>query len=191
MKTIEHPEIRHRRIFSHSSEAQFSSSSESGDDEFEGLLEKKSTTSDDEGEESFPIDNGFEQVRLPEGGFVINEEEVESIGMTLVRVQNDLSFLKAKFNVQDASVRKPKKDPWLRPWLTNNILLISFLWQVLNLIVLHAIGAYDVSTDDNTEISVDVGLSVMALFQGLHLLLTVVVSIKLVKQVVHRTVSGW
>lgn len=123
-----------------------------------------------------------------ETAFLFSQDEALEIVETFNRVKNDLMFLRAKFQAE-VVVRRPKKDPLLKAWLTDNLLLISFIWQILNIIVLHMVGAYDPNSTDNVDL--DVGLAVMICFQVAHLLLIIVVSIKLVKQVSHRTVSGW
>jgi hypothetical protein len=121
---------------------------------------------------------------------IMTEEDGEEVGRTLLRIENDVALLKAKCRV-NAFLRKPKSDAWLKPWLTNNLLLLTFLWQVLNVLVLHITGAYNLNDDEGQELTVDIGLGIMVVFQSLHLLLIIVVSVKLVKQVVHHTVSGW
>lgn len=83
--------------------------------------------------------------------------------------------------------RRRKSNPVLRPWLIDNILLISVLWQIINLIVL--ISMADAPPSEDVEF--DLSILVLMLFQVVHLLFIVVVSVKLGKQVFHRTASGW
>ena len=125
-----------------------------------------------------------------ETAYIFTLEEAQDIVQTFDRMKNDLMFLKAKFQT-DVVIRRPKRDPLLKAWLTDNLLLISFIWQTLNVIVLHLIGVIDPNGGTSRDLDVDIGLGIMILFQLVHLLLTVVVSTKLVKQVSHRTVSGW
>ena len=125
-----------------------------------------------------------------ETAYIFTLEEAQDIVQTFDRMRNDLMFLKAKFQT-DVVIRRPKRDPLLKAWLTDNLLLISFIWQTLNVIVLHIIGVVDPNGGASRDVDVDIGLGIMILFQLVHLLLTVVVSTKLVKQVSHRTVSGW
>src|SRR3989338_5425788 len=63
-----------------------------------------------------------------ESAYIFTLEEAQDIVQTFDRMKNDLMFLKAKFQT-DVVIRRPKKDPLLKAWLTDNLLLISFIWQ--------------------------------------------------------------
>jgi voltage-gated potassium channel len=81
--------------------------------------------------------------------------------------------------------RKPKTTPWLKPWLTNKILLISIAWQILGIVVL------EVLPEGSGDEQIEAAVVPMILMQAIHLVLVVLTSIKLVKQILHRTVSPW
>ncbi|MDP2438704.1 MAG: potassium channel family protein [archaeon] len=150
----------------------------------QGLVERRRRSHHGDGEE---VEFEFDPY---ETAYIFTLEEAQDIVQTFDRMKNDLMFLKAKFQT-DVVIRRPKRDPLLKAWLTDNLLLISFIWQTLNVIVLHLIGVIDPNGGTSRDLDVDIGLGIMILFQLVHLLLTVVVSTKLVKQVSHRTVSGW
>jgi len=51
--------------------------------------------------------------------------------------------------------------------------------------------AFDKSYQMNNDVDFDVGVGLMLLFQIIHLAFIIVTSIKLTKQVMHRTATGW
>uniref|UniRef100_A0A6B2LG96 Potassium channel domain-containing protein n=1 Tax=Arcella intermedia TaxID=1963864 RepID=A0A6B2LG96_9EUKA len=79
----------------------------------------------------------------------------------------------------------------MKPWLTNKLLLMSVAWQVFSIVVLELVPEKKDTPPDEELIGFEVAVIVILLFQGLHLLFVVVVSIKLVKQILHKTVSPW
>ncbi len=81
--------------------------------------------------------------------------------------------------------------------MTSNLLLITFLWQfgTAALLVAFDNGTWSVLPDHlpakEQVLTVDLSIGAMILGQTLHLILIIVISIKLTKQVFHKTVSGW
>jgi Ion channel len=113
---------------------------------------------------------------------------------TLDRLQRDVDALRAALGASRQSRARhtahavhPKRDPWLKPWIVNNTLWITILWQVLNLMLLAFTGGYDSST----SVTSNIAIAIMTVFQLLNIVFILVVSVKLVKQLVHRTASGW
>ncbi|XP_019854850.1 PREDICTED: uncharacterized protein LOC100633645 isoform X2 [Amphimedon queenslandica] len=95
---------------------------------------------------------------------------------------------------EDEQVHRVRKRPLLPVWLTNHLLLITFLIQVVGVGVLeifHAVSGLDgTNTTEADAIVVDSGDGVLCLIELIHLLVVVVVSFKLVKQVIHHTATG-
>jgi len=84
--------------------------------------------------------------------------------------------------------RKPKPDPFLRPWLVDRLLLFSFLWQLLSVV---AVEVLSLTLTQTYRYYLDIAVIIMAVFQALQLVLVMITSVKMVKQMVHRTVSAW
>src|SRR3989338_107654 len=102
-------------------------------------------------------------------------EESVLLAQTLTKMHQEIEQVLLHFKHETPS-RLPNRHPLLKPWLTNNLLMISFMWQALNIIVLHIAGAYSDSgtvpgNPDSAELSLDIGLGVMIIFQSVHLLL--------------------
>jgi len=102
---------------------------------------------------------------------------------SITSIKKDIETLEGRLT-GNLVLRKPKSSPWLKPWLTNKILLISIAWQVLGIVLLETIRT---TSSDEVEATV----VPMIIMQIIHLGLVVLTSIKLVKQVLHRTVSPW
>ncbi len=73
-------------------------------------------------------------------------------------------------------------------WLLNNVLLFSFLWQVI-VVLLYRLVFNKAFTSEG--IPFDVGVGIMVAMQFLQLLFIFVIGVKVSKQVLHRTVSSW
>jgi len=80
----------------------------------------------------------------------------------------------------------PKKNPWIGTRVIRHLFLLSFVWQFANVIV---ICLADKFTKGPTAQNYDIGVAFMLFFQLLHLVFVMVTSIKLCKQVLHKTAS--
>jgi len=82
--------------------------------------------------------------------------------------------------------RQPKANPAIGPKLLRHLFLFSVVWQIANVIV---ICLADATTQERYKQNYDIGVAFMLFFQLLHLVFVVVTSIKLCKQVMHKTAS--
>jgi hypothetical protein len=103
------------------------------------------------------------------------------------RVENDLSFIKARLGTR-GWVRPKKQNPWLKDWMLRYFLVVSVVLQFLDVLALIASGAYK-SPSARNEVDVYIAVGLMSFFQLIHLAVIVISSIKLAKQVIHRTAS--
>jgi hypothetical protein len=76
----------------------------------------------------------------------------------------------------------PKKAPWIKPWMTRYIFVMSLFWQLLNLLVIYLDRKFG-------GVGIQVSAGVMITFQVVHVLVVVILSIKLTKQILHNTVT--
>ena len=120
----------------------------------------------------------------------------------IARVRRDLALLSANMSAPSHSAsasasasaeRLPSRrcgrpGRKLPPWLVNNVLLISFVWQCLGVLLYRL--AFN-QAFSSTGIDFDVGVGVMLGFQILQLLFLLVIAVKLTKQVLHRTVTNF
>eukprot|EP00026_Physarum_polycephalum_P015204 Phypoly_transcript_15834.p1 GENE.Phypoly_transcript_15834~~Phypoly_transcript_15834.p1 ORF type:complete len:289 (+),score=28.31 Phypoly_transcript_15834:108-869(+) len=80
--------------------------------------------------------------------------------------------------------RLPKPNPIINPTIIRHLFVLSLAWQIANVSII-------VLTDwtQSNSSKFDVALAIMLLFQTLHITLVIGTSIKLCKQVLHRTAS--
>jgi len=117
----------------------------------------------------------------------LDEDQLRAVLELVHKMKADLDLLEGQLGAKVVE-RKPKKDPLLSPWLINNLLLFTFAWQLLNLLLIEVI-TFTVS--ETWRYDLDIVVVIMVLFQGLHLVVVIFTSIKLVKQIMHHTVSAW
>eukprot|EP00045_Choanoeca_perplexa_P009591 m.92745 g.92745 ORF g.92745 m.92745 type:complete len:389 (-) comp14961_c0_seq2:335-1501(-) len=92
------------------------------------------------------------------------------------------------------TVRERKKRRWLSKRFTNRLLLLTLVWQILNVGILTLV---DKSLKNEDAIRHPAhsagfvgGIAVMVFFQSVHLIIIVVASAKLTKQIMHHTASN-
>ncbi|KAL6060817.1 hypothetical protein QOT17_013296 [Balamuthia mandrillaris] len=85
-----------------------------------------------------------------------------------------------------SSQKQKKRGRRIKKWMHKYVLLFSVLWQLLNLAVLYLTERSSKQQQTNKS-TVDISAGVMIIFQTVHLLLIVIMSIKLTKQVLHNT----
>eukprot|EP00118_Oscarella_pearsei_P013761 m.113297 g.113297 ORF g.113297 m.113297 type:complete len:310 (+) comp37458_c1_seq6:47-976(+) len=123
-----------------------------------------------------------------EGVFTSNE--ARDMMAILDRVEASVGALRTHLVEQDSlPASKRKRIP---KWITKNLLLLTLVWQVACVVALTVVELVDHVPDkklvkDKTYI---VGVVVLAIFQGLNLLLVVFTSVKLAKQIIHHTASS-
>mmetsp|Transcript_8299 Transcript_8299/g.20906 ORF Transcript_8299/g.20906 Transcript_8299/m.20906 type:complete len:404 (-) Transcript_8299:674-1885(-) len=115
------------------------------------------------------------------------QSEMDSLRESILRQGVVSSGSRSRSAWRGAGSLHPKRDPWLKPWLVNNTLWITMVWQVLNLMLLAITGGYD----STPSVASNIAIGIMTVFQLLNILFVLIVSVKLVKQLVHRTASGW
>ena len=74
-------------------------------------------------------------------------------------------------------------------WVVNNVLLFSFLWQCL-VIILYRV-AFNKSFINKGSVAFDFGVAFMVFMQVVQLVFIIIISVKLSKQVLHHTVTNW
>eukprot|EP00039_Didymoeca_costata_P012492 m.180296 g.180296 ORF g.180296 m.180296 type:complete len:277 (+) comp15496_c0_seq2:427-1257(+) len=116
---------------------------------------------------------------------------------------HELTYLLGKLEKTTDSIRQafegqaphhPKHAPRLGPIITKRLLLLTFVWQIINVGILTILDATVGdetlklhNLDDRFLMS---GIVVMAVFQLVQMLLIVAASVKLAKQLVHHTASS-
>eukprot|EP01121_Diplochlamys_sp_Union-15-3_P015275 TRINITY_DN5015_c0_g1_i2.p1 TRINITY_DN5015_c0_g1~~TRINITY_DN5015_c0_g1_i2.p1 ORF type:complete len:267 (+),score=41.34 TRINITY_DN5015_c0_g1_i2:31-801(+) len=128
----------------------------------------------------------YEEVE-PEGTIVsLSETEFQELSAALERLKEDLAFITARL-YGDKILRKPKRNTRLKPWMTNNIFYFCVVWQILTVIIL-TVFDHKVSKESQFEVGL---YTCMGTLQFVLAVVIVVISIKLCKQVLHRTVTFW
>lgn len=116
----------------------------------------------------------------------LSEEDRANVEKTLVNIENELSYIRSLMGGK-TFVHTPKKKPKLNKWIINNMLLFTISWQLLLLV---SVALCELIFSDE-EAVLDVAISLGSLIQLVQLVFVLVTSVKLVKQLRHRTASGW
>eukprot|EP01102_Stenamoeba_stenopodia_P018767 TRINITY_DN6946_c0_g1_i1.p1 TRINITY_DN6946_c0_g1~~TRINITY_DN6946_c0_g1_i1.p1 ORF type:complete len:286 (+),score=59.47 TRINITY_DN6946_c0_g1_i1:81-938(+) len=132
--------------------------------------------------------NSYKNNSDSEAGEVISKAERLALLSSIAQLEQNLAVIKSTLG--HVVFRKPKSNPFIKPLVTKWLFAISVMWQVLNLAVLTVIGAVGDKDTKSEKTGIDVYIGVMIFFQALHLALVIVTSVKLVKQVIHRTATG-
>jgi len=82
----------------------------------------------------------------------------------------------------------PKKNPVIGHKILRHLFLLSFAWQVANVVLICVADKFAANQGSMDE-NYDIGVAFMLFFQLLHLVFVIVTSIKLCKQVLHKTAS--
>lgn len=101
-------------------------------------------------------------------------------------METELAFIKTTLKGEQF-IRKPRKNPKVRLWLVNNMLLITCVWQLLLLVTVALCEL--IFTDGNGALYVSITLG--SIIQFIQLVFIIVTSVKLGKQLRHRTASSW
>jgi len=126
----------------------------------------------------------FHLTEKPRMGHINNSNITQQDLLSMLqKLEADIELIKDRVVIDPVPIHPPKRNPFLKPWITNNLLLLTFVWQILDVLVLTLIA-------HKSELAVDVSIGLMIFFQCLNLILIVLVSIKLVKQLLHRNASG-
>jgi len=81
----------------------------------------------------------------------------------------------------------PKKNPVIGHKILRHLFLLSFAWQVANVVLICVADKF--ANQGSMDENYDIGVAFMLFFQLLHLVFVIVTSIKLCKQVLHKTAS--
>lgn len=71
-----------------------------------------------------------------------SSEDVQQVLLAFDRMELEIGVLRERLGARSGmEARRPRRrdrkaNPVLRPWMTDNILLISCLWQIINVLVL-------------------------------------------------------
>ncbi|XP_065842735.1 uncharacterized protein [Oscarella lobularis] len=146
----------------------------------------------DEIEASANVDNANDDDDDDDDGEpnVFTANEARDMMTILDRVEASVGALRTHIVEQDS--QPTRKRPRLPTWITNNLLILTLVWQVACVVALTVIELADHVPDkklvkDRTYI---VGVVILAIFQGLNLLLVIFSSVKLAKQIMHHTASS-
>eukprot|EP01095_Lingulamoeba_sp_RSL-Kostka_P017660 TRINITY_DN9329_c0_g1_i2.p1 TRINITY_DN9329_c0_g1~~TRINITY_DN9329_c0_g1_i2.p1 ORF type:complete len:271 (-),score=45.65 TRINITY_DN9329_c0_g1_i2:56-868(-) len=113
----------------------------------------------------------------------LSENEIIEIVNVLDNIDAEIKFLRATLK-GSRYIRKKKKNPFFKEWVVNILILIVILWE---LVMLTTVQITKLISDDVTSATV----AVMVIFQCLLLLFLILTSIKLGKQLKHKTASAW
>ncbi|EDQ86846.1 uncharacterized protein MONBRDRAFT_27870 [Monosiga brevicollis MX1] len=97
------------------------------------------------------------------------------------------------FSVQQQQPVAQKKR-WLSQRFTNRLLLLTVIWQILNISILTLVDK-NLSSDEALkhptadEPAFVAGIAIMVFFQAVQVVVTVAASVKLAKQIMHNTAS--
>jgi len=119
-------------------------------------------------------------------GSQLTSEDRANIERTLVNVENEIAYIRSLVQGQQF-LRKPKKKPKLNKYITNNMLLFTIVWQLVLLIIVSLCELIF----ENEKAVLDVAITLGSLIQCVQVLFVIITSVKLVKQLKHRTASGW
>lgn len=86
--------------------------------------------------------------------------------------------------------RIPKRNAKLNPKITNKLAMFSLVWQLVNVGLLYLLSVNTKASSSATNTTaVRFGIVVVCVFEFVHILVMFGVAIKLLKQVMHRTVT--
>lgn len=119
----------------------------------------------------------------------ITPDDAQALLVKIHQMQHDLQGVESILSgcAQSAYVRKPRKIPL---WFVSNLLAITFVWQMIAVLVLYFTD-WGGKFSSGTNSSVDTGVAVLLFFQFVHIFTIFATSIKMGKQLLHRTLSGW
>eukprot|EP01125_Pyxidicula_operculata_P015168 TRINITY_DN5126_c0_g1_i1.p2 TRINITY_DN5126_c0_g1~~TRINITY_DN5126_c0_g1_i1.p2 ORF type:complete len:118 (+),score=11.58 TRINITY_DN5126_c0_g1_i1:29-355(+) len=90
----------------------------------------------------------------------LNEDVNSELFIRIRDLKKELDSLEGRL-AGDYIIRKPKKSPFLTPRITNNILLFSFIWQLLNVGIMELVFYFE--RNNNSDIAYT--LIVISVFQ--------------------------
>ena len=113
-------------------------------------------------------------------------EDKANIERTLVNMETEIAYVRSLIQGQ-RFIRKAKKKPKLNKWITNNMLLFTIIWQMVLLV---SVALCELIFSDEQAV-LDVAITLGSLIQFVQVCFVIITSVKLVKQLRHRTASGW
>jgi len=121
-------------------------------------------------------------VKKPE----LKPQDMIEISVAISKIESELLHIKSKLISNDI-VRKPKSKPVLRPWITNNIFFLTLVWQFIGVTIAHVSKTYAA----NDDIGFIIAVVFMFFTQALNLIIIIILNVKLIKQLSHKTATGW
>eukprot|EP01147_Barroeca_monosierra_P010429 gene10429-2560_t len=132
-------------------------------------------------------------------GHRVNED---SIILSLERLEHELVHLrsictqsKGKFEHEKLKTRNIRhRRRWLSPKITHRLLLLTIIWQILNVGILTLLDRRIPQKKLKDHIVEDpamlAGVIIMVVFQTIQMIVIVIASVKLAKQILHQTASN-
>ncbi|XP_065061417.1 uncharacterized protein LOC135688480 isoform X2 [Rhopilema esculentum] len=119
-------------------------------------------------------------------------ERAAQMADMLEKSARDLKTYTKLARAKDRTVHQEKRKPRLPPRVTNNLLPITALWQVLCLLALTIVDVLyrNIEKDDNHTLSYTISIGLMSGFQLINLCLVFAATVKLTKQYLHKTASN-
>jgi potassium channel LctB len=119
----------------------------------------------------------------------LTPEMCQRIEESLENVEGEIRMIRSLLRTvrPEALVIKHKTRRRMRAWVTNNVLLFTVLWQLL---LLSIISALEFFLKDLAAV-LDVAIVLGSLTQLVQMVFIIATSVKLAKQLQHRTASGW
>eukprot|EP01091_Cochliopodium_minus_P016657 TRINITY_DN6311_c0_g1_i2.p1 TRINITY_DN6311_c0_g1~~TRINITY_DN6311_c0_g1_i2.p1 ORF type:complete len:297 (+),score=49.11 TRINITY_DN6311_c0_g1_i2:33-893(+) len=121
-------------------------------------------------------------------------QQIEQMQIILKKMQLNLQEMANKFKGKNTKKIKKKNEQKRKipQWITNNLLLITSIWQLL-IILIYRIAFHNQGINDSTNEGkfFIIVLAIMIFFQVLQLTFIILTSIKLSKQIIHGTASNW
>lgn len=136
-------------------------------------------------EDSRGLHQSLTQTKHQEPSISLSHEEVVNLITTLESTADSLRQLAEIHNV--STRRRRHRVPRC---LTTNLFAITLAWQLLNLIAMSVLQAFSISTSNKEEKTPFViSLVVLVIFQLTNLVVVIITTVKLTKQVMHQTVT--
>lgn len=114
----------------------------------------------------------------------LSEEDKKNIARTLTTIDQEVQYVRS---LLAGTIRKRKKKPKIRMWIINNMLLFTVIWQLF-LVIVVGLCEWLFSNEDAVLYT---AIVLGSFIQFVQLVFIIITSIKLVKQLRHRTASGW
>lgn len=116
----------------------------------------------------------------------MTEQDKQIITNALEAMETEIANIKQILASQEIRTKKKRSRP-IRNWFAYNMLLVTVMWQLILVVI---VGLCELIFE-NEKAVLDVAITLGSLIQFVQMIFIIMTSIKLVKQLTHRTASGW